>query len=201
MTIGFYLIILVLLGYMTVYIREKYLNVTWMKPLTYLGILIHESAHAIGCYATGGKVTRMNVSSREGSVEHYEPKIWLLGPIIVSIAPLILGIAIVGLLNYVLLANSISLDSNNIWGNLLVIFNSLNFLTWQTWVLILFFLNIGVIIGPSLQDLRNIVLPVIASFFITSPEFEIILAFAISLVIINLSLFILIWLIKSFFRT
>ena len=189
MTIGIYLIILVILGYLTVNIRESYLDIFWMKPLTYLGIFIHEAAHAIGCYATGGKVVRMNVSSRAGSVEHYKPKIPILGPIIVSIAPLIIGILFIGLLNKVLLANAISLDSINIWDNILEIFNSFNFLTWQTWLLIVFFLNIGVIIGPSVQDLKNIALPVIASFFITSPELEIVLAFSIALVIINLSLF------------
>jgi hypothetical protein len=198
MTIGIYIIILLSLAYFSVYIRERYLDVKWMKPLTYLGIFIHELCHALACYATGGKVLRMNVSSTQGSVEHYQPKIPFLGPILVAIAPLLGGVVIVGLLNKVLLANAIEIQSINIWDNLVEIFSNLNFLTWQTWVLIIFFLNIGVMIGPSVQDLKNIWLPVAGSFFIYSLELEKILAFAIALVIINILLFSVIWVIKTF---
>jgi len=107
MTIGIYIIIILALGYLSVYIRERYLNVKWMKPLTYIGIFIHELCHAIACYATGGKVVGFNVSSTQGSVEHYQPKVPILGPILVAIAPLLGGLAIVGLLNKVLLINSL----------------------------------------------------------------------------------------------
>jgi len=201
MTIGIYLIIILALGYLSVNIRERYLDVKWMKPLTYFGILIHETCHAIACYATGGKVVKMNVSASFGSVEHYKPKIPFIGPLLVSLAPLLGGLLIVGLLNKVLLASSIQIGSIDIWENLVEVFSSLNFLTWQTWVLLFFFLNIGVIIGPSLTDLKHIWLPVIASFFLNVPILEPILAFAISLIIINLILFSFIWIIKSFFRT
>ncbi|MBU1131542.1 M50 family metallopeptidase [Patescibacteria group bacterium] len=198
MTIGIYIIIILALGYVSVYIRERYLNVKWMKPLTWLGILIHESAHAIACYATGGKVVRMNVSSTQGSVEHYQPKIPFLGPVLVSVAPLLGGIVIVGILNKVLLANAIEIQSINIRENLVGIFSSFNFLSWQTWVLIVFFLNIGVIVGPSVQDLKNIWLPVVLSFFLNIEEIAQILAFAIALIIINILLFALIWTVKTF---
>jgi hypothetical protein len=198
MTIGIYIIILLSLGYFSVYIRERYLDVRWIKPFTYLGIFIHELCHALACYATGGKVLRMSVSSTQGSVEHYQPKIPLLGPILVAIAPLLGGVVIVGLLNKVLLANSIEIQSNNIWDNLVEIFSNLNFLTWQAWVLTFFFLNIGVMIGPSVQDLKNIWLPIVGSFFLNIPELEQVLAFAIALVIINILLFSVIWIVKTF---
>ena len=197
MTIGLYIIIILALGYVSVYVRERYLDVKWMKPITYLGILIHETCHAIACIATGGKVVKMNISSTQGSVEHYQPKIPILGPILVSVAPLIGGLVVIGILNQVLLGSSIQLQSNNIWENLVEIFTSLNFLTWQTWVLVVFFLNIGVMIGPSTQDLKNIWLPVVLSFFLNIPELSQILAFAISLIIINLFLFLIIWFIKT----
>ncbi len=168
-----------------------------MKPLTYIGIFIHELCHAIACYATGGKVVGFNVSSTQGSVEHYQPKVPILGPILVAIAPLLGGLAIVGLLNKVLLINSLEIQSINIWENLIEIFSNFNFLTWQTWVLIIFFLNIGVMLGPSTQDLKNIWLPVVLSFFLNVPEIGQILAFAIALIIINLLLFFIVWFIKT----
>lgn len=200
MTIGTYLIIILALGYLSVNIRARYLDIKWLKPLTYSGILIHETCHAIACYATGGKVVRMNVNASFGSVEHYQPKIPIIGNILVSLAPLIGGLLIVGLLNKVLLASSIQVESINIWDNMNEIFSSLNFASWQTWVLVFFFLNIGVLIGPSLTDLKHIWLPVVLSFFLNVPLLEPILAFAISLIIINIFLFSLIWIIKSFFR-
>ena len=197
MTIGISIIIILALGSLSVYIRERYLNVKWMKPLTYIGIFIHELCHAIACYATGGKVVGFNVSSTQGSVEHYQPKVPILGPILVAIAPLLGGLAIVGLLNKVLLINSLEIQSINIWENLIEIFSNFNFLTWQTWVLIIFFLNIGVMLGPSTQDLKNIWLPVVLSFFLNVPEIGQILAFAIALIIINLLLFFIVWFIKT----
>jgi len=197
MTIGVYLIIILALGYVSVHLRERYLAVKWMKPLTYLGILFHEFCHAIACLATGGKVVKMNVSSTQGSVQHYQPKIPILGPVLVSLAPLLGGLALVGLLNRVLLANALEIQSVNIWQNLAAIFSSLNFLSWPTWVLIVFFLNIGVIIGPSVQDLKNIWAPVAASFFLTGQEVSRLLAFAIALIIINILLFAIIWVIKG----
>jgi len=200
MTIGIYIIIILTLGYLSVYVRECYLNVKWIKPFTYIGIFIHELCHAIACYATGGKVIGFNVSSTQGSVEHYQPKVPILGPILVSIAPLLGGIAVVGLLNKILLANSLTIQSANVWENLADIFSSLNFLSWQSWALIVFFLNIGVMIGPSTQDLKNIWLPVILSFLLNIPEISQILAFAIALIIINLLLFFIIWFVKMLFH-
>jgi hypothetical protein len=200
MTIGLYIIIILALGYLSVFIRERYLDVKWMKPFTYIGIFIHELCHSLACYATGGKVVGFNVSSTQGSVEHYQPKIPILGPILVAIAPLLGGIAIVGLLNKIFLANSLTIQSVNIWENLVSIFSSLNFLTWQSWLLIVFFLNIGVMIGPSSQDLKNIWLPVVLSFFLNIPEISQILAFAIALIIINLLLFFIIWFVKTLFH-
>ena len=198
MTIGVYIILILALGYISVYIRERYLGVKWMKPITYLGILIHETCHAVACYATGGKVVSMNVSSTQGSVEHYQPKIPFLGPILVSLAPLLGGIVLVGILNRVLLANALTIQSINIWDNLIGVFSSLNFLSWQTWILVIFFLNIGVMVGPSVQDLKNIWLPVVASFFFDIPEVSQLLAFAIALIIINILLFAIVWVVKTF---
>jgi len=200
MTIGIYIIIILALGYLSVYIRERYLNVKWIKPFTYIGIFIHETCHAIACYITGGKVVGFNVSSTQGSVTHYQPKVPIIGPILVSIAPLLGGLVVVGLLNKILLANSLTIQSASVWENLVAIFSSLNFLTWQTWVLIVFFLNIGVMIGPSAQDLKNIWLPVVLSFFLSVPEIGQILAFAMALIIINVLLFAAIWVVKTLFH-
>lgn len=199
MTIGIYLIIILILGYLSVNIRERWLRIKWLKPLTWLGIFIHEASHAIACFLTGGKVIGFRVSSTAGSVTHYKSKVPIIGPMLIAIAPLLGGLAVIGLLNHFWLKTSLGFTSSNIWETFLSVISSFNFLTLETWVLIILFLNIGVMLGPSVQDLKNIWPLVILSFFIKSDEVAQILALVIALIAINIILFLLIWLIKSLF--
>lgn len=199
MTIGIYIIIILILGYFSVYIRERWLNLKWMKPLTWLGILIHESAHALLCLLTGGRVTGFRVTSTEGYVTHYRPKVPILGPMLTAIAPLLVGLIIIGVLNNFWLKTSLSITSPDIWENFSAVILSLNLFAWPTWILLIIFLNIGVTLGPSVADLKNIWPLVILSFFIKSEEVAQILASVIVLIAINIILFLLICLIKSLF--
>jgi len=199
MTVGIYLIIILILGYSSVNIRER-MGLKWLKPFTWLGIFIHEASHALACIITGGKVVGFHISSTAGSVSHYKSKVPIIGPMLIAIAPIFGGLLAVGALNQFWLGTSLGFVSSNVWETFLVVVLSLNFSTLATWVLIILFLNIGVMLGPSIQDLKNIWPLVIVSFFIKSEEVAQILALVIVLIVINIILFLLIWLIKSLFK-
>ena len=196
MTIGIYLLIILVLGYLSVYLREVWLDFRWLKPLTWLGILIHESAHAIFCLLTGGKITGFRVTAREGYVTHYRPKLPIFGPMLTAIAPMIFGLILLGLLNHFWLKTSLGLVSADLWPTWLAVLKSLNPLTWQAWVLLAIFLNIGVMVGPSLEDLKNIWPIILLSFFLHSQGLAQILALVSAFILINIILFIILILVK-----
>lgn len=197
MTIGIYILIILALGYISVYVRERWLNLSWIKPFTWLGIFIHESAHALACVISGGQVTGFRVTSREGSVTHYRPKVPIIGPMVTAIAPMLFSLVIMGILNHFWLKTSLGITSINIWENFVKIISSLNLFTWSAWILLLIFLNIGVMLGPSIEDLKSIWPLVLLSFLIRSEPLAKVLALIIAMIIINILLFLLILLVKK----
>lgn len=54
------------------------------------GVAVHEFSHAIACILTGAKVSEINLFAKNGGyVMHSEPRLKLIGPPIISIAPVI----------------------------------------------------------------------------------------------------------------
>src|SRR3989344_339146 len=200
MTVGIYIIIILILGYFSVYLRERYLNLKWLVPFTWLGIFIHESAHALFCLLTGGKVINFHVTAREGYITHFRPRVPVIGPLVTAIAPLIFSLIIIGILNHFWLKTSLCVTSFNIWENFINVVYALNPLTWPAWELLIIFLNIGVMMGPSVEDLKSIWLLVLLSFFIHSQSLAQVLSLVIAMIIVNVILFLLILLIKYFFQ-
>ncbi|PIT90236.1 MAG: hypothetical protein COU22_03250 [Candidatus Komeilibacteria bacterium CG10_big_fil_rev_8_21_14_0_10_41_13] len=200
MIIGFYLIIILILGYLSVYLRERYLDLKWLRPLTWLGIFLHEFWHAFFCLLTGGRVTGFRVTARAGQVTHYKPTLPIVGPMLTAIGPLVGGLFIIGLINNFWLQDILVITSGNFWLTFLNFIRSFNFLTWQTWLLLAICLNVGVMVGPSLADLKSIWPLVILSFLITSWQVAQILALVIAMVTLNIVLFLIILIIKTMIR-
>lgn len=189
MTVGLYLLALVAIGYAAVYIRERYLFLGWLKPISYVGVLIHESSHALFCLITGGRIVSFRVSSNAGSVSHFEPKVPIVGNILIAIGPLIGGFIVFGLINYFFF-NLVDLP-NNVWQQVLWIFSQINLLKLSGWLMLFLCLNIGVIVGPSLQDLKNIWPVVVLALFVPASALSPVLTLAVVMSGINLILFLI----------
>ncbi|MFA6305086.1 MAG: M50 family metallopeptidase [Patescibacteria group bacterium] len=192
MTIGIYILIILVLGYISVYLRERWLNAPWMMPLTWLGIFIHECSHALFCLLSGGKVTGFRVTSREGYITHYRPTVPIIGPMATAIAPMMLGLVVIGLLDHFWLKTSLSITSADILQNFVNVLSSLNPLRWQAWIMLALLLNVGVMLGPSIEDLKNIWPLVLLSFFIHSESLAKVLSLVIGLIAVNILLFLII---------
>jgi hypothetical protein len=134
------------------------------------GIILHELAHAVGCIITGAKIKKIILISKEGgSVTYEEPKIPLLGTVIINTAPLLLLPLFLVLLTWafqtviggpatlslpppegnpafsVIVENVFSLFYNNL------------ILTFNLWFLAYIFFCVSIVLSlaPSPHDLKN----------------------------------------------
>jgi len=127
------------------------------------GIIVHEISHAGACLVTGAPIHSINVfETRGGSVTHGEPRIPIIGQIIVSFAPVVGAVAVLYFAGYFLLPSLMRLPavsfinqpSGWLW-QLKDFFASLNYGDWKTWLFLYLVLSISVTMTPSGQDFQN----------------------------------------------
>ena len=149
-----------LLGYISNWLNWRYLNYSVVRLLFYVGAFLHELSHVIFCRLTGATITGGNIFSRKPHVIHSKPALPLIGQLLISLAPIIGGLLFLFLINKYYLVNYFEIPQFSDWQSVLIaplnLLSQINLLGWQSWLMILLFLNIGAMIGPSLQDLKNI---------------------------------------------
>lgn len=204
MNIGIIIIIITALGYFSNFLNNKYLNNTFSIILYFVGAFIHETSHAIACIITGAKIKEFKIFSRQPKVSHYKSKIPILGQTLISLAPMLGGFVFLFLINKFLLNNYLSIYEINNWKDLILIplniISQINLYQWQSWVLILLSLNVGAMIGPSLQDLKNIWPVLIILFFVKWTLLTNIGILIIGLIVTNIILQLTFILIKNIFK-
>lgn len=131
------------------------------------GVIVHEMSHALGCVITGAKITSIQVFKKDGGeVRHTAPKIPIIGQIIISLAPFIIGFLAVYFIAKMVGMRTIPLDGqlsflahplNTMWEML----KSIDFHALRTWLAFYLILTIAVTMTPSAQDLRNVFLSVL----------------------------------------
>ncbi len=184
MNLGILIALITLLGYISNWLNWRYLNYSVVHLLFYVGAVIHELSHIIFCHLTGAAITKISIFSRNPHVVHSKPKLPFIGQLLISLAPIIGGLLFLFLINKYYLVNYFGIPQFSDWQSVLIaplgLLSQINLLNWQSWLMILLFLNVGVMIGPSLQDLKNIWPIMIILLFIKSP------------LLINLSLLVII---------
>lgn len=125
------------------------------------GVILHESSHAFACLITGAKITKISFFDKDGGqVAHHKSFIPIFGPILISTAPLVIGILIFYFLARQIRLES-SLDIQTIYLNFKVLFQTFDITSWQNILIIYLLLSIAVTMTPSRQDLINILVPII----------------------------------------
>lgn len=182
------------------------------------GVIVHELSHAFACLFTGAKVTQLSVFDKEGGhVNHTRSKIPLIGSIIISTSPLIVGIIIIYLMSRKLgLSDFDFLKFGNdpksiLAANILLIKNIAHF-SWKNWVFFYLTVSVAITMVPSKKDFANAFIPLVILaliFMIVSKYTHIllpveslnILFFAtINLLIIGLILSIIVFALTNIFR-
>jgi len=173
MNLGVLLLSLTILGYASHYLNQKFLSSSLLKPLYYLGTTIHELSHAIACIAAGAPIHSIKIFSPEPQVTHGKPFLpWMTQPLI-SLAPVVCGLLFLFAINHWLLKDYLILstptdltETGTILKNLLL---SLHLADFRTYIWLFLTLNVGAMLGPSWQDLKNIWPFLIIAWFITWP--------------------------------
>ncbi len=204
MNLGILILIITVLGYLSNSLNGRFLNHRITHWLYRVGAIIHETSHAIMCILTGAKITEFNIFSKQPHVSHTKSKIPILGQALISLAPIAGGLLFIYIINNYLLNNYFTIITPSSWSEItstvLLFLQQINFTEWQSWVMLLLFINVGAMIGPSTKDLKNIWPIIIIMFFINWPLLASICLMAISLIIINIAVQLIIIIIRQFLK-
>lgn len=156
-------VLLEILNYLYFYL---FYNIKFLRQTLFLGVFIHEFSHFLMCKLTGAPVFDFKVGLKSGFVKHGHSKIPFLGNILISLAPLFVGIAlligimiILSSLTYSefwqMAQTSITLNLDVLVTHIKIILSSFNYSHWTFWILLLLSLSILATFKPSHQDLGN----------------------------------------------
>ena len=165
--LGVVIILITTFGYLSNFLNWRYLNYSVVRSLYYIGAFVHETSHAIFCILTGAKIEEFTIFSTQPRVVHRRSRVPFLGELFISSAPIAGGLLFLFLLNRYALGNYfavVSPTSQSLswhdWRSILVepikILSQINLGQWQSWIMILLFFNVGAMLGPSPQDLKNV---------------------------------------------
>ena len=174
---GFFQFILlaVMVILISVGLDRLYATVVPFRSLYYAirlpGVVLHEIAHMIGCLVTGAEIRKVVYFSQEGgSVTYSEPRIPVVGTVIISTAPLFfLPLILAGLTwifgtyfgcsvpQVVPLTGDLVTGSEDMFRNVITLFSSNLVVHFNGWFFLYLFLcgSIVLSLAPSGQDFRN----------------------------------------------
>lgn len=171
------------------------------------GILLHECSHYLACKLTFAPVKKFYISRKNGYVLHGKSKIPIVGGLIISLAPLFVGLAsLVAVLYYLnnnshLIIASIDAVKDNRWADVLEFLKkwgaNLEYFRWKFWLSVFLSLNILATFTPSKKDYKNILVGIVvyiilSYYFSFFTRTNLILVYILSLA--NIILFIAIFL-------
>jgi hypothetical protein len=182
--LGLVIILITAGGYMSNELNWRYLNYAVTRALYYVGAFVHETSHAVLCVLTGAKIEEFKIFSNQPHVLHQKSKIPFLGELLISAAPIAGGLLFLFLINHYLLGNYFSVSQG--FTEPLTLLRQINLLQWQSWVMIFLFFNVGAMLGPSTQDLKNIWPLLIVLLFIHSSWLTSFGLVALSFILVNI---------------
>ncbi len=191
MNLGLVIILVVLFGYISNWLNWRYLNFKITQYLYYIGAFVHEGSHAILCLLTGAKVREFKFFTSQPHVIHTKSKIPLVGSFLISSAPIFGGLFFLFLVNKFVLGDSFVIKPfTDNWKDTLLeplkLVAQMDLFKWQSWVMILLLLNVGAMIGPSIQDIKNAWPIIILAFFVPSSFLINFCLIALSLILLNI---------------
>gem|GEM_PF-1644672 len=165
-TLLFTVLAIFLVGMMIPY----FLSHSFMGPFFRLfaipGVILHEFAHAGACLITGTKIHRIRLFKREGGeVAHEHSRIPIVGPLLITFAPLFIGYgALIVLAGRVLPGTEVVLGHPTLRDFPPFFWAVVRSIAWgsvATWVYLYFIFSVGSTMTPSGQDLRNSAVPLV----------------------------------------
>jgi hypothetical protein len=156
------------------------------------------------CLFVGAKVIQYKVLAEQPRVVYSKPRLPIVGNLLISVAPMFGGLALLFFINKFFLANQYLIPQFYDWHFFLSDF--LNFLkqfdlaNWKNLLTIFLLLNVGAMIGPSARDLKNVWILMIVLLFVPWAFFTHLGLFAVALILINIMLQVFLILIISIIK-
>jgi hypothetical protein len=136
------------------------------------GVVLHELSHLLFCVITGAKVVNVTLFDAQGGrVEHEKPKWPLIGQMLISFAPFVIGVALVYLMSLAiglkgLDVTELKFDYSNLLQSAANFLAPIDFASWKTWVFGYLIVSVSVTLSPSKQDFKNIAVAILISILI-----------------------------------
>ena len=174
MNLGLIILGISALGYISNWLNWRFLNYKVVHLLYYIGAFVHETSHALLCLLTGAKIIEYKVFVKHPHVSYAKSAIPILGNVLIAFAPIAGGLLFLYAINKFFLSAYFMIPQfsgwQNIFGDAFRLLAQLNITHWQILLALLLFLNVGAMIGPSFQDLKNI-WPILIVLFFAKSEF------------------------------
>ncbi|HLD82191.1 MAG TPA: hypothetical protein VJA22_03235 [Patescibacteria group bacterium] len=146
-------------------------NISNFKIFHYLmwpGIFLHEFSHYLACKLTFARVKQFRVGFHMGHVVHHTSKIPILGGLLITLAPFLVGVLVLILLfswitglDFTTFFQLFQSGQGGDWRDIKAvgseIIASTDFLSVRFVVFLFFVLNILATFAPSAQDYRNVI--------------------------------------------
>ncbi len=102
-----YIIVIMFIGFLVNLLTSKMMFGWVYRILVAPGVIIHEFSHAFGCIITGAHIQSINVFKRDGGeLKHTGSPIPIIGNVVISLMPIIVGIVVLYFLPNLLFAHS-----------------------------------------------------------------------------------------------
>jgi len=143
------------------------------------GIVVHEFSHALICFLTGAKITKISLFDKQGgSVRHQPSRLPVIGPLLISFAPFIFGTGLIILFAHWLgirttEMTTLQLDPASISSYIVTLFHRINFADWRNIFILYLALSVAVTMTPSSQDILNVAVLLILLFALSFYLFQI----------------------------
>ena len=219
----FFVVVIVLVSFLINYFLSHSVIGSGYRVFVAPGVIIHEFSHAIFCVLTGAKIRSISLFDKDGGrVEHEKPKIPVLGQILISLSPILIGTLIIYFLSKMIGLKDIGIQFNsladiNIYNYFVTVINNLKFSDIKTWIIMYVIISVAVTMTPSTKDIANIAISLVVglivlclivhytainfvTFFIMSPMVVTFLVTVLLLLILCLVLSILIYTLSKLFK-
>ena len=158
---GFLILLIFIISFFINYFLSHSILSSCYRIFVAPGVIVHELSHAFLCLLTGAKITKMSFFEKNGGhVEHQQSKLPVIGQILISLAPLFAGTAIIyflsrkiGISNFEISDLSFSKEGLNSFFR--EMFSGFNVHATKNWVIVYLVLSIAVTMTPSAQDMKN----------------------------------------------
>ncbi len=131
------------------------------------GVILHELSHALACLITGAKISSIDVFKKDGGeIKHTAPKVPIVGQIVISVAPLVIGALAIYFISKVVGVNTNQSEINimsfsDLVENIKNIIKFIDFRSLRSWLAFYLIISIAITMTPSTRDLRNMILSVV----------------------------------------